>query len=388
LDIDFAERLKKLPPYIFAEIERFTQEKRLAGMDIISLSIGDPDMPPPQFILEALKEEAANPSNHGYSTSRGEPEFREAVSEWMKGRFGVDVNPKTEVAASIGSKEAIANVARAFINRGDRVLAPNPAYPVYANGGVIFNDGVPICMPLLEKNDFVPDLQAFADSKAKMMFLNYPNNPTGAVSDKSFLKEAVDLALDNNIIICYDNAYSEITQSGYKAPSILEVDRGIDTAIEFHSFSKTFNMTGDRIAFAVGNSKLIEGLIKVKSQVDSGPSKYIQRVAIRGLRSYRGTEPPDQIKKANAVYRQRAEVLMEGLQAIGLECTTPKATFYMWVKCGEASIEFARRLVEVGVVVTPGVGFGEYGEGYVRFSLTRPIRDIEEACKRIAKIKV
>ena len=388
LNVDFAERVKKLSPYIFAEIEKITQERKIAGADIISLSIGDPDLPPPQFILDALKEEAANPSNHGYSTSRGEPEFREAVAEWLKNRFKIDANPKTEVAALIGSKEGIANIARAFINRGDRILVPNPAYPAYANGGAILNDGIPVSMPLLEENNFIPDFEAFAGSKAKMMFLNYPNNPTGAVSDKRFLNEAVDFALENNIILCYDNAYSEITYDGYKAPSILEVDGGMDIAIESHSFSKTFNMTGDRIAFAVGNSKLIDGLVKVKSQVDSGPPKYMQHVAMRGLNMYRGAEPPDEIKKVNATYQHRAKVLMNRLQALGLKYTTPKATFYVWVKCDGDSMEFARKLVDVGVVVTPGVGFGEYGEGFVRFSLTRPVEDIEEACDRIAKIKI
>ena len=388
LNVDFAERVKKLPPYIFTEMEKITREKKLAGVDMVSLSIGDPDLLPPQFILDALKEEAANPSNHGYSTSRGEPEFRETVTDWLKNRFKIDVNPKTEVATLIGSKEGIANIARAFINPGDHVLVPNPAYPVYANGGAILNDGIPVSMPLLEDNNFLPDFAAIASLKAKMMFLNYPSNPTGAVSSKRFLQEAVDFALENNIILCYDNAYSEITYDGYKAPSILEADGGMDIAIEFHSFSKTFNMTGYRIAFAVGNSKLVDGLVKVKSQVDSGPPKYMQHVAMRGLNMYRGGEPPDEIKKVNATYQHRAKVLMNRLQAIGLEYTVPKASFYVWVKCGGDSLEFARKLVDVGVVVTPGVGFGEYGEGYVRFSLTKPVEDIEEACDRIAKIKI
>ena len=386
--MDFAERVKKLPPYIFAEMERIAQEKKLAGVDVISLSIGDPDLPPPQFILEALEEEAPNPSNHGYSSSRGEPEFREAVAEWMKNRFKIEADPKTEVAALIGSKEGIANIARAFINRGDRVLVPNPAYPAYANSGAILNDGIPVSMPLLEENNFLPDFEAFANLNAKMMFLNYPNNPTGAVSNKRFLKEAVDFASDNNIILCYDNAYSEITYDDYKSPSIMEIDGAMSIAIEFHSFSKTFNMTGDRIAFAVGSNKLIDGLIRVKSQVDSGPPKYMQHVAMRGLNTYRSGEPPDEIKKVNATYQHRAKALMNRLQAMRLEYMVPKATFYVWVKCGVDSMEFARKLVDVGVVVTPGVGFGKYGEGYVRFALTRPVEDIEEACNRISKIRI
>jgi LL-diaminopimelate aminotransferase len=220
-----------------------------------------------------------------------------------------------------------------------------------------------------------------------MMFLNYPNTPTGAVSDRRFLEEAVDFASENNIILCYDNAYSEITYGGYKAPSILEIDGGMDVAIEFHSCSKTFCMTGDRIAFAVGNSKLIEGLIKVKSQVDSGPSKYIQRVAMRGLRCYKGDEPPDYIKEMNATYQKRAKVLVDGLHAARLECNMPKATFYVWAECGGNSIEFTRKLIEAGVAATPGLGFGKHGEGYIRFSVTAPIERIEKACERIATIR-
>jgi LL-diaminopimelate aminotransferase len=306
----------------------------------------------------------------------------------MKGRFGVTVNPETEVAALIGSKEGLTNIVRAFVNPGDRVLVPDPGYPAYANGGVLLCGGVPVFMPLLKKNNFLPDLESMpVNSDAKMMFLNYPNTPTGAVSDSRFLEEAVDFASENNIILCYDNAYSEITYGGYKAPSILEINGGIDVAIEFHSCSKTFNMTGDRIAFAVGKSKLIEGLIKVKSQVDSGPSKYIQLVAMRGLRSYRGSEPPDYIKEMNANYQKRTKVLVEGLQSAGLGCTMPKATFYVWAECGGSSIEFTRKLIEAGVAATPGVGFGEYGEGYIRFSVTAPIERIEKACERIATIR-
>jgi LL-diaminopimelate aminotransferase len=387
VNVDFAERLKRLPPYLFAEIERIIQEKKRAGMDMVNLSIGDPDLPPPPFILDALREEAADPRSHNYSFSRGESEFRETVAGWIKGRFGVAVNPDAEVAALIGSKEGLTNISRAFINPGDRVLVSDPGYPAYANGGVLLCGGVPVPVPLLKENNFLPDLEAIdVSSNAKMMFLNYPNNPTGAVVDRRFLKEAINFALDNNMIICYDNAYSEITYGGYKAPSILEVDGGMDLAIEFHSCSKTFNMTGDRIAFAVGNNKLIEGLIKVKSQVDSGPSKYIQRVALRGLRNYIGNEPPDYVKRMNSIYAERAKVLVDGLHAAGLGCSMPKATFYVWTECGGSSIEFARKLVEAGVAATPGVGFGKYGEGYIRFSVTAPIDYIEKACERIAKI--
>lgn len=384
--IDLSDRIKQLPPYLFAEIERIVQQKKLAGNNIISLSIGDPDLPPPPFILNWLSEEATNPCNHNYSSSKGETWFRDAVSTWMEGRFKVHINGEAEVCALMGSKEGLSNIARAFVNPGDKVLVPNPSYPVYANGGVLLSGGVPISIPLLKENNFLPDLDSISSSNAKMLFLNYPNNPTGATLDKKFLKQIVDFALANNLILCYDNAYSEITFNGYKAPSIFEIKGAKDIGIEFHSLSKTFNMTGDRIAFAVGNEKLISGLVKVKSQIDSGPSKYIQRVAIRALQKYEGSVPPKWIKKIISVYRRRAEVLVTRLQNIGLECTVPQATFYVWAKCEGASMDFARKLIDVGVIVTPGVGFGEWGEGYIRFALTRPVEDIEEACRRIEQL--
>ena len=387
--IEFAERVKKLPPYIFAELEKTISEKKRQGVDLISLSIGDPDIPPPRFILEALAEEASDPNNHNYSFSQGEPEFKEAVADWYKGRFGVDLDPQREVIALIGSKEGLANIARAFINPGDKVLVPNPAYPVYANGAVTLSEGIPVAMPLLEENDFKPNIESLMEmdlKNVKMMFLNYPNNPTGSVMDRKSLKQVVDFALENNIIVCYDNAYSEITFNGYKAPSILEVDGGKEVAVEFHSCSKTFSMTGDRIGFAVGNREVIKGLLKVKAQVDSGPPKYIQKVAVRALRSYVNGEPPLHVRKAVATYHERIKELTEGLKHIGLECKKPLATFYVWAKCGEDSLKFVQRLLEVGVVATPGVGFGEYGEGYVRFSATQPLDRIKEACERMEKI--
>jgi len=387
--IEFAERVKKLPPYIFAELEKTINEKKKQGIDLISLSIGDPDIPPPKFILEALAKEASNPNNHNYSFSQGEPEFKEAVADWYRGRFGVDLDPQREVIALIGSKEGLANISRAFVNPGDRVLVPNPAYPVYANGAVTLSEGIPVAMPLLEENDFKPNIDSLMEmdlKNVKMMFLNYPNNPTGSVMDKKSLKQIVDFALENNIIVCYDNAYSEITFNGYKAPSILEVDGGKEVAVEFHSCSKTFSMTGDRIGFAVGNKDIIEGLLKVKAQVDSGPPKYIQKVAVRALRSYVNGEPPLHVKKTVATYHERIKELTKGLKHVGLECREPLATFYVWAKCKEDSVKFVQRLLEVGVVATPGVGFGEYGEGYVRFSVTQPLERIKEACERMEKI--
>jgi LL-diaminopimelate aminotransferase len=385
MKIEPTDRLKRLPPYIFAELEKVINEKKRQGIDLISLSIGDPDIPPPQFVLDALKEEGSNPKNHNYSFSQGEPDFKEAVAEWYKGRFSVNLDPKTEVIALIGSKEGLANIARAFVNPGDRVLVPNPAYPVYANGATILSEGVPVTMPLLEENGFKPDLDSVDLKGVKMMFLNYPNNPTGSTMDKKSLKAVVDFALENNIILCYDNAYSEITFDGYKAPSILEVPGSIDVAIEFHSCSKTFSMTGDRIGFAVGNSQIISGFLKVKAQVDSGPPSYIQKVAVRALESYVNGKPPESVRNAARTYGERRNVLVTGLRKLGLKCAKPLATFYVWARCGGSSMDLAQKLLDVGVVTTPGIGFGEYGEGYIRFSVTQPKEKIKEACERIGK---
>jgi len=383
---EFAERVKNLPAYIFAEFEKIIDERKQQGKDLISLSIGDPDIPPPQFVLESLREESSNPKNHNYSFSQGEPDFRQAVADWYAGRFGVDLDPKNEVIALIGSKEGIANIARAFVNPGDRVLVPDPAYPVYANGATILCDGVPVVMPLLEENGFKPQIDSLGVKNVKMMFLNYPNNPTSSVIDRATLRHVVEFANDHNIIICYDNAYSEIAFDGYKAPSILEIDGAMDVAVELHSCSKTFSMTGDRIGFAVGNSQLTKGFLKIKSQVDSGPPVYIQRAAIKALNSYVNGEPPEHVTNAANTYAERRDELVNGLRALGLECSKPLATFYVWAKCGGSSIEFASRMLDAGVVAIPGVGFGQYGEGYLRFAVTQPEEKIKEACERIARV--
>jgi len=383
MNVEFADRVKRLPPYLFAEIEKLIKEKKAQGVDLISLSIGDPDLPPPPFVIDAFKKEAVNLKNHNYSFSQGEPDFRQAVAEWCKKRFHVDPSPD-EVIALMGSKEGLANIARAFVNAGDRVLVPDPSYPVYNNGGTILNDGIPMPMPLLQENGFKPDFEAIHPEKVKMMFLNYPNNPTSATVDKKFLKEAVEFARENNIILCYDNAYSEVTFDGYRAPSILEVDGAMDVAVEFHSCSKTFNMTGDRIAFAVGNKQLISGLTKVKSQIDSGPPVYTQKVAVKALAAYTSREAPEFLKKNNQILQERRDLLVETLCKIGYKCEKPKATFYVWVNCKGDSMKFATKLLDAGVAVTPGVGFGKYGEGYARITFTQPKERIKEACDRIA----
>jgi len=383
MKFEFADRISRLPPYLFAELEKLMREKKRCGVDLISLSIGDPDLPPPSFIVESLKEEAGNLKNHNYSFSQGEPDFRAAVTDWCKHRFNVDAR-HDQVIALLGSKEGIANIARAFINPGDRVLVPDPAYPVYANGSAILCDGKPLPVPLLEENGFKPDFDSIDTEGAKMMFLNYPNNPTAATVDKNFLQQAVDFAKEQKIMLCYDNAYSEITYDGYCAPSILEVDGAMDVAIEFHSLSKTFNMTGDRIGFAVGNKKLVDGLAKVKTQIDSGPPVYTQKVAIKALASYTNREAPEFLKKNNQTLKERRDLLVNTLCKLGYEVESPKATFYVWVNCKCDSMKFVAKLLDVGVAITPGLGFGKYGEGYARITFTQPKERIVEACNRIA----
>ncbi|MEM3399529.1 MAG: aminotransferase class I/II-fold pyridoxal phosphate-dependent enzyme [Candidatus Micrarchaeia archaeon] len=382
IPIEYSERLKKLPPYLFADIEKKIAEKKKAGVDIISLGIGDPDIPTPEPIRKKLSEEAFAPNTHNYSLSQGEEEFREAVAEWYKKRFGVSLDPKKEVIALIGSKEGLANIARAFVNPKDVVLVPDPAYPVYAQGATTLCDGVPVKFPLLEENDFLPVLDSLDAKNAKMMYLNYPNNPTGAVATREFLKEAVHFAEEKGIILCYDNAYSEFTFDDYIAPSALEF--GMD-CIEFHSCSKTFSMTGDRIGFAVGNADIVEGLRKVKTQIDSGPSVYVQRAAIAALNSYKGKERPPFVNEIMLEYERRRDVFVRGLNKIGLKCKKPKATFYIWLRVRGSSVDFVNKLLDVGVVATPGIGFGEYGEGFVRFALTQPIERIKEALERMEK---
>jgi len=385
MSFKYAERVSRLPPYLFAEMEKLQKEKQAQGVDLISLSIGDPDLPPPDFVVEALAKEVSDLKNHNYSFSQGEPVFREAVSAWYKNRFGVDVT-HDQVVAMLGSKEGIANIARAFINPGDKVLVPDPSYPVYANGSTILCDGIAIPMPLLEDNNFQPNFDTIDTDNVRMMFLNYPNNPTAATVDKTFLKKAVDFAKDNNIILCYDNAYSEITYDGYHAPSILEIPGAEEVAIEFHSLSKTFNMTGDRIAFAAGNKQLVTGLTKIKSQIDSGPPVYTQKAAATALDAYKNSDLPKFLYKNNQLLQERRDLLVNTLTKIGYPCETPKATFYVWVNCKCNSMNFAAKLLGVGVAVTPGIGFGKCGEGYVRITFTQPKERIKEACNRIVSL--
>lgn len=391
--VEYAKRLDRMPHYIFAELDKLKQEQMKKGTKMISLAIGDPDVPTPKFILDALAKEAADPKNHNYPSYQGEGFFRKAVSRFVKKRFGSDVNSENEALATIGAKEAIANIGRAFVDANDVVLCPDPGYPVYANGTTILSDGVAVKMPLLEENGFLPDFDAIKKrdaEKAKLMFLNYPNNPTGVVCDKKFLEEALEFVREHGIILAYDNAYSEFTFGDYVAPSILEVaDIKKDAVIEFHSLSKTFCMTGDRIGFAVGNGKIVKGLGKAKENIDSGVPVYIQKTGAVALGSYKDAKKPKEVREIFEEYAKRRDVLVNGLNNIGLHANKPKGTFYVWVNIkdtGMKPMEFAMKALERGVVLTPGTAFGEFGDGYVRIAVTQPIEKIKEAVERIGKV--
>jgi LL-diaminopimelate aminotransferase len=383
--IEKSDRIKKLPPYLFVELDKAKRKAREERRDIIDLGIGDPDIPTPNFIIDALAKAARDPKNHRYPLDQGLPEFRKAIADWFVKRYGVTLDPDTEILPLIGSKEGIAHMPLAFVNPGDSVLVPDPCYPPYKSG-TYFAGAEPVLMPLTDKNHFLPDLKAINHSglhKARMMFVNYPNNPTGAVCDKRFFKDVVEFALKHNIIVCQDAAYSEMGYGGYRAPSIFEVDGARDVAIEFHSLSKTFNMTGWRIGFACGNRALIEGLAKIKSNMDSGVFFAIQWAAVAALKNY-----DKHIKSVSKIYEERRDALVEGLKKLGWNVSSPDATFYVWTRVPPrfTSGTFSKALLDkCDIVATPGNGFGENGEGYIRFALTVEKKRIVEAVDRIKK---
>ncbi|WP_456330512.1 LL-diaminopimelate aminotransferase [Archaeoglobus sp.] len=379
-----AERLEKIPPYLFAEIDAMKKKKMQEGVEVIDFGVGDPDLPTPEHIVEALKKAAERVERQKYPSYEGMLSFRESVARFYKRRKGVELDPESEVISLIGSKEGIAHLPLAFVNNGDYVLVPEPGYPVYY-ASTLLADGIPYEMPLKEENNFLPDLQSIPDDvarKAKIMFLNYPNNPTAAVAPKDFIKEAIDFCMDNKIILAHDAAYSEITFDGYKAPSFLEFDNAFEVCIEFNSLSKTYNMTGWRIGFACGNKEILAGLLKVKTNVDSGVFEAIQEAAIAAM------DGPDSVIDENCrVYQRRRDLLVEGLNEVGIEAEKPKATFYVWAKVNRNSVDFVKQLIDkAGIVATPGVGFGKSGEGYVRFALTRGEEVIEKAIERLKKL--
>ena len=379
----YAKRLDNLPPYLFAQIDKLKAEKRAEGVDIIDFGVGDPDLPTPSHIVEALCEAARDPATHHYPDYTGMIQYREAVASWYKSRFNVDLDPQTEVLALIGSKEGIAHVPEAFVNPGDYVLVPDPGYPVYKTS-TLFAEGKVWEMSLTDGNGFIPDLDSIPADVLKntsLMFIGYPNNPTAAIAPLSFFNEVVEFARENDIVVVHDNAYSEITFDGYKAPSFLQADGAKEVGMEMHSLSKTYNMTGWRIGMAAGGEELISGLGRVKTNVDSGAFDAIQRAAITAL-----TSSQQCVADACKVYQERRDILVSGLKDLGFDVTAPKATFYVWMKVSD-SMSFARKMLdEAGIVVTPGTGFGRNGEGYVRFAITREISRINEALERMRRI--
>jgi LL-diaminopimelate aminotransferase len=387
MQIEKAKRIEQIPPYLFAEIDKKKEEMRQKGMDLIDLGIGDPDLPTPKPIIERLKKAAEDPRNHRYPSYEGMIEFRTAVAKWYERRFRVKLNPKTEVLSLIGSKEGIAHIPLAFVNPGDYVLVPSPGYPVF-RVSTLFAGGTPYFLPLRKENGFLPNLSEIPKGvaeKAKLLFINYPNNPTSAVAERPFFEEVVAFAERYQIIVCHDAAYSEIAFDGYKPLSFLEVEGAKELGIEFHSLSKTFNMTGWRIGFVVGHSEIVAGLGRVKTNIDSGLFQAIQEAGTEAL-NHLDTPLPEIIK----TYERRRDVMVEGLQGIGLEVEKPKATFYLWIQVprGYTSAQFATLLLEqAGIVATPGNGFGEAGEGYIRMALTVDETRLKEAITRLKRIK-
>lgn len=382
-----SDRLSKLPPYLFVEIDRAKRKARLDGRDIIDLGIGDPDEATPREVIDALYKASLDPKNHHYPLDQGNSLFREKIRDWYKERFQVALDPDSEILPLIGSKEGISHIPLAFVNPGDISLIPDPCYPPY-KGGTILAGGEPYLMPLLEKNGFLPDLKAIKPAvlkKAKLIYINYPNNPTTGACDRGFFEETALFAKKNKLIVVSDLAYSEIVFDGYQSESFLSAKDAKSLCIEFHSLSKTCNMTGWRIGFACGNKELIAGLAKVKSNIDSGVFTAMQIAGITALEiAGRHSE------RMNNIYEERRDALVDGLNKLGWAAIKPKATFYVWARLPKgykSSLEFAGLLLEkADIVITPGIGFGDNGEGYVRFALTTSKDRIQEAVGRIGKI--
>jgi LL-diaminopimelate aminotransferase len=381
-----AERLRRLPPYLFAQIERKIAEKRAAGIDVISLGIGDPDTPTPQVVVDAMCEHVARPDTHRYPSNRGRASFREAVAAFYERRFGVALDPETEIIPALGAKEAIANVNLAYLDPGDVALASDPGYPVYTTGPLLAG-AEPVSLPLAPERGFLPDLEAIPPEVAertRLMFLNYPNNPTGAVVEDDFFARVVEFARRHDIIVVHDNAYSEITYDGYRAPSFLETPGAKDVGIEVLSLSKTYNMTGWRSGAVVGNADLIQAYWQLKTNLDSGMFEALQEASVAALSSDQST-----VAEMCAIYRRRRDTLVAALRAAGIEVTPPKGTIYLWapVPDGETSASFTERVLEeAAVVISPGAAYGPAGEGFVRMSLTVPDERLNEAAERIARL--
>ncbi len=382
--MQFAKRLDRLPPYLFVDINRRIAEMRAKGIDIVTFAIGDPDMSTPSPIIDRLCHEARIPANHRYPETDGLPELREAVADWYRDRFDVGLDPDTEVLPLIGSKEGIGHIAFCFVESGSVVLVPDPGYPVYSMATMIAG-GEPYYMPLLEKNDYLPDLDAVPDSvadSATLMWLNYPNNPTGAGAPLDFFEKVVDFARTHNIAVCHDAPYTEVYFDGKRPPSFMQAQGARDVGVEFHSLSKTYHMTGWRIGMVVGNREMVRALFTVKSNLDSGIPQAIQLMAVEALR---GSQ--DVIAEHNVILQRRRDKLVTVLDEIGLSARPPDGTFYVWARVpqGYSGVDLARELLEqVHVAVTPGIGYGTSGADYIRFSITLPDERLEEGVQRLA----
>ena len=387
MGFEFTERLNKLPPYLFVEIDKAKRKVRAEGRDIIDLGIGDPDEPTPKEIIGALYKAVQDPKNHHYPLDQGNSIFRDRIARWYKERFQVSLDPEREILPLLGSKEGISHMPLAFINPGDVSLIPDPCYPPY-KGGTILAGGVPYLMPLRDENNFLPDLNKIKKSalkKAKVIYINYPNNPTASICGKGFFEEVAVFAKKYNLIVASDAAYSEIAFEGYRPDSFLKAEGGKETGVEFHSLSKTCNMTGWRIGFVCGNEKIIAGIAKVKSNIDSGVFNAIQMAGITAL-----DISDKHLERMNKIYQERRDALVDGLNKLGWAIKKPKATFYVWArlpKKSKSSIEFAGLVLDkADIIITPGIGFGENGEGYVRFALTVSKERIQEAVQRLKKV--
>ena len=384
----FSQRLDRLEPYPFVEISRILAEKRAAGEDVVTFGIGDPDIPTPSPIVDRLVQASYTPANHRYPETDGLPEVRQAIAQWYDNRFGIKLDSDKEVLPLIGAKEGIGHVALCFLDPGDIALVPDPAYPVY-KVGTMFAGGESYFMPLLEENGWLPDLDAIPSEvarDAKVIWLNYPNNPTAGVASLEYYQKVLDFARSYDIAVLHDAAYSEVVYDGYRAPSFLELEGAKEVGIEFHSLSKCFNMTGWRFGMAVGNADMIKALFQIKANLDSGIPQAIQEMAIEAL-----TGSQDPIRENNAIYQRRRDKLVDVLTGLGLQVASPKACLYIWARVPEGftSAEFAASLLdELTVVVTPGSSYGRHGEGYIRLSLTTPDERVDKGVERLAAWKI
>ncbi len=383
----FSKRVTDLPPYLFVEISKKMAAKRARGEEIISFAIGDPDIATPVHIIDELVKAARDPVNHQYPESEGLPEFKKSVSAWYQQRFNITLNAEKEVVSLIGAKEGIAHIALCLIDEGDIALMTDPGYPVYSIGTKLCG-GIPYYLPVNEANHYLPDLESIPQNvlkRSKVLWLNYPNNPTGATAGLDFFNRAVEFAKQNDLVICHDGPYTEVSYDGYQPVSFLQARGAKEVGIEFHSLSKSYNMTGWRIGMAVGNPNVIDALRRMKSNLDSGVPKAIQRMAISALNG-----PQDCITEHNLIYQRRRDKMVNTLNKLGLYCRSPQASLYIWAKCpyGYTSAGLAAELIDrAGVVVTPGTGYGPQGEGYIRLSLTISDENLEKGLHKLSQWK-